>query len=457
MKARAAWQANPVMVKEFRSRMRGVRAFAILTATLLLLALASYLLYRTVLLTAGYGGMPLSPQVGQAIFAGLAFLELVAICFLTPALTAGAISGERESQTYEMLLSTPLPPASILRGKLVSALGYVFLLIFASVPLASLAFTFGGITPRDLIKVPLVLLTVAVTVGVIGVFFSAWLQRTARATVLTYLLVLLVFFGSGAAYAFAGVLRQEVPPRWILVVNPASALFSALTPSIPGTNPVGVLGSLGMVLGGNLAYMDGAASTSTGIPRPLYHYSLVLYAAVALVLYLLATRLVKPVRRWRFTRSELLGAVALLLLLGGGAALAFGTTADRYEWADLPAVTTLASIPAFAAPVRVLEKSAVMAVPAPTSPEIGAAVPVVTLAPLPTPTGTPAASALAITPLLSLAAEDKRSQAEMAALYAAVVRQLLTVDSAFSDRLGASSGTGDGGTSPAGGLSDPHH
>ena len=40
---------NPIMVKELRSRMRGARAFVILTATLLLLGTVSYALYRIVL------------------------------------------------------------------------------------------------------------------------------------------------------------------------------------------------------------------------------------------------------------------------------------------------------------------------------------------------------------------------------------------------------------------------
>ena len=70
--------------------MRGARAFIILTGTLLLLGAVSYALYRIVLTTSRYSTTPVSPQIGQTLFVGLALLELMMVCFVTPALTAGA-------------------------------------------------------------------------------------------------------------------------------------------------------------------------------------------------------------------------------------------------------------------------------------------------------------------------------------------------------------------------------
>jgi len=294
---------NPIMVKELRSRMRGARAFVILTATLLLLGTVSYALYRIVLVTSRYSTSPLSPQIGQTLFFVLAFLELIMVCLLTPALTAGAISGEREKLTYEMLLATPLRPASILWGKLISALSYVLLLIFAAIPMASLVFIFGGVAPRDMVMALVILMAVAVMLGVVGIFMSTWLGRTGRATVLSYLVVLGLLIGPLFLYALVGVLRMEEPPRWILVPNPMSALFSALTPSVPDNGAAGVFGGLGMVLAGNLSVLSG---DQIKLLRPLYHYTLALYGAVALILYLLATRLMQPAharQKWRPSRD----------------------------------------------------------------------------------------------------------------------------------------------------------
>ena len=395
MRFRPSLGINPVVVKEFRSRMRGARAFVILTAVLLLLGAVSYALYRIVLATSRYANSPLSPQIGQALFTGLAFLELMMVCFITPAVTAGAISGEREKLTYEMLLATPLRSASILQGKLVSALSYVFLLIFAAVPMASLVFIFGGVSPGDMIKALVILLVVTVTLGVVGIFMSAWLGRTARATVLSYLVVLALLIGPLFVYIFVAVLRQTDPPRWILVPNPMSALFSALTPATAATGSAATFWAVGMVLGGNMGMMTG---NQTGIPRPLYHYTLPLYSAMTLVLYLLSTRLCQPTRRWRVGWKEVLAALAVFLLFGGAAALAFGATADRYEKVSI-----------FSAPT-----------PVPVVVERVVEVPVM-IPPPPVPTPTPAT-------LLTVPEDDQ------VAIYAAVVRQLVTVDHTFGDQ-----------------------
>ena len=175
---RTLLRANPIIVKELRSRMRGWRAFAVLTGALLLMGGISYLLYRIVLAATQYDSTPVSPQIGQAVFVGLMVVELMIVCFITPAVTAGSISGEREKLTYEMLLATPLRPASVLWGKLISALSYVFLLILAGIPMASLVFIFGGVALVDMVKSLVVLLATTVTLGVIGVFMSALLRRT---------------------------------------------------------------------------------------------------------------------------------------------------------------------------------------------------------------------------------------------------------------------------------------
>jgi len=399
--ARLRLVPNPIVVKELRSRMRGARAFAILTAVLLVLGGASYVLYRIVLTTSRYSSMPLSPQIGQALFVGLAFLELMMVAFVTPAVTAGAVSGEQEKQTYEMLLATPLRPGAILRGKLVASLGYVFLLIFAAVPMASVVFIFGGVAPRELLKALAVVTCVAVMLGVVGVFFSAWLGRTTRATVASYLFVLALLALPYVAYVLSGVIEQREPPRWLLLPSPVSALASAVAPANQGVNPSGVLGQFGWILGGGISLARSAVS-QVGPVRPLYHYTLPLYGGLSLVLYLLSVRLVRPTRRWGLRWREIAGAVALLLafaaLVGGGYLL----TRARYPSAGLtsPPVPTPEAVVVAPPGVKVVTQQQAVA-----------------LAPVSTPAFD---SAPGVTAALSAA--------DRAAIYATVVRQLYWTD-----------------------------
>jgi ABC-type transport system involved in multi-copper enzyme maturation permease subunit len=338
-------------VKELRSRMRGARGFITLTITLLLSAGVMYGLLQIMLALSSNSTGILSPSIGQSMFTVLAFLELFMVCAITPAVTAGAISGEREKLTYEMLQSTPLSTASIVWGKLVSALSYVFLLLFAAVPLASLVFIFGGVTPRDMLKVLLMLVMLAVSFGVLGLFMSALFGRTGRATVASFLVVLGLMFVPLLVAVAVSVVRQGVPPRWILAPSPISMLSSVLAPAAGPNSP---LGGIIPNLGGWFMNQAITPISQTSIPRPLYHYSLPLYAGVTLVLYLLTTRLLQPAHRWWLNKKEILVGVGLVFGLAALVAGGYFSTASHYEWVRVTPsnVQPLPTEPAVAVPAQ---------------------------------------------------------------------------------------------------------
>ncbi len=404
-------RVNPIIVKELRSRMRGGRAFITLTVILLVMAGIMYAMLQIILANARYSNI-MSPQVGQAMFAALVYLELFMICAITPAVTSGAISSEKEKQTYEMLMATPLSPTSILWGKMVSAMSYVLLLLFAGVPLASLVFIFGGVAPREMIRSLLVLLIVAGTLGILGMFYSALFGRTGRATVASFITVVLMMVGPLFLAVLVGVLRQSEPPRWILAPSPISALSAALSTSM---NQNG-MGSIFWILGG-VFNMGIDTISMNGIPRPLYHYSIAIYAVLGLVLYLLATRLVRPTRRWSIRRNELIGGLLLVLIVGGTILAAYLITAPRYEWTAKPA----SELPVFDPPRPGIA-------PVPAEPVREEVVGVEKIPLTPTPTGHPGTNAAAP------ASFDALNIDKQAEIYAAVARQIYLVDHTFGDQ-----------------------
>lgn len=328
MNSHAHWEINPIIVKELRSRMRGGRAFAVLTGALILLAAFGYAIYRIALVAMLYTSTPLSPQVGQLLFSGLAFMELMIIAAITPAVTGMSISSENEKQTYEMLLATPLSPSSILWGKLVGTLGYVFVLIFTAIPLASLVFVFGGVAIREMVKALIVLVIVAVMFGVIGLFSSVLFGRSGRSIAFAYLAVVFMLFGPLVIGAGAGILNQSNPPRWMLTISPLSALASALAPSVNFQ----YLSGMFWMLGNPLSWIAGGPAISfTSIPRPLYHYSLPLYLGITLALYLIASRLVHPARRWQINWAEAVVGIVLIVGFLGIVTVGYAATSNRYE------------------------------------------------------------------------------------------------------------------------------
>src|SRR6478735_3320944 len=203
---RAFGGISAIGAKELRGRMRGRRAFVILTIYLLLLGgfawMVELLMERS--FTNGFGSSAAyaSASIGQGIFAAILMLETLQVVFLTPAATAGAISLEREKQTLDMLITTPISSLAIVIGKLLSALTYVFLLIVASVPLTAVVFVYGGVGPDDVLRGYLVLLVTAIGLGSFGLLCSSLVRRTQAATAIAIFGVLSITVGSIFVLAF---------------------------------------------------------------------------------------------------------------------------------------------------------------------------------------------------------------------------------------------------------------
>ena len=185
---------NPVILKELRGRMRGRQAFVLLTVYLGLIAVFIVLVYNLLGLTSSITWDPSARQgAGKAIFGTVVMLELLLLSFIAPGLTAGAITSERERQTFEILRTTLLSARSLVLGKLSSALSYLLLLIIAALPIQSLAFLLGGVGLGEMVASSLMLVVTAVFFCTLGIFFSSFMKRTLTATVASYAVILLSF------------------------------------------------------------------------------------------------------------------------------------------------------------------------------------------------------------------------------------------------------------------------
>lgn len=180
--------ANPVLIKEMRARMRGIRAYILLAIYLIILAVITYVCFSTSVLHGGkfsYYARPNS-EVGRGIFIGLSMVQMFLIMVVAPAFLVGAITLEREQKTYNLLRATPLEPRTIVEGKLVSSLSYVFLLLISSIPLAFLVSLLGGLAPGEVFKVYAVIMATALSLGMVGLGCSVTFSKTSVATAVFY-------------------------------------------------------------------------------------------------------------------------------------------------------------------------------------------------------------------------------------------------------------------------------
>lgn len=206
LRDRTLLRANPVAQKELRERMRGGRAFAVMTVYLMLMSAVAVLLFLlNTPTTAGFTSS-VTGSLGRNLFAGIVGLELMLIIFIAPAFTAGAVTGERERKTFDLLQITLLPRPSFIVGKLESALGYIFLLLLAAIPLQSIAFLFGGVSETELFLSFVILAVTAITMSTVGIFFSTIVDKTITASVRAYGLAMGMIIGvpliGGAFIAF---------------------------------------------------------------------------------------------------------------------------------------------------------------------------------------------------------------------------------------------------------------
>ncbi|WP_333645501.1 ABC transporter permease [Lacrimispora sp.] len=193
---------NPVYKRETTVSARSFRLALILMLFNAVLALVVMLNMYSVL-----ERVKLTAEIQYSSFTNLyvfvAVVEFVMLMFIMPALTAGSISGERERQTLDLLLTTVMKPWEIIWGKLTSSFATMFLLILSSFPLLAVSFVYGGVMYYDVFLLLLCYLAVALLCGSMGICFSSLFKRSTIATVVSYGVLIIIAAGTYAVNVFA--------------------------------------------------------------------------------------------------------------------------------------------------------------------------------------------------------------------------------------------------------------
>ncbi len=286
---------NPVTVKELRGRMRGRKAFVVLTVYLLAMSLFVLLIYAAFAANSSDPFGPNARDVGKAIFAAIVGVQGFLVIFVGPAYTAGAITGEKERQTYDLLRTTLLTAKRFVSGKLLSSLAYVFLLIVAAIPLQSIAFLLGGVSFVELLVSQIVLLAAAVSFAMWGLFCSARFRSTMAASVATFggalFVTLITPMLAGLALAIVSpFLAASAALSWV----GEAALVYVLTLLAATNLPATVLTSEFFFLdsGAVFLYEESIAGRTIYLPSPWFLFVL-FYSLLALFLYWLTVRKVR--------------------------------------------------------------------------------------------------------------------------------------------------------------------
>ncbi len=226
-----------LLSKELRSRLRRERFVWVVIAYLLIMALLGFgFLQRENAFSGGYQVYLLS-QIGAQLYALFSFVELFLIIFIAPAFTSTAINGEKERQTFDLLLCSKLSAFSLLAGKLIAGLANVLLLIAASIPLFSLVFFFGGVAPAQVLSTLVVFVMTALLAGTFSLFCSTVLRRPTISTAVAYAFSVLWMFSYWIVYFLVGnslliTSRWFIWVQWLNASNPITAVNSTVSSGI---------------------------------------------------------------------------------------------------------------------------------------------------------------------------------------------------------------------------------
>lgn len=227
--------------KELIVNVRGIRIVILMVIFNCVLALIGLISFNQVISDAKYYGKIDYDLIVQ-LYVWLIAFESILLAFIVPALAAGSISGERERQTLDILLSSSLSTWSIVSGKLISCILSVVLLIVSSIPALSLIYVFGGVGFREMLQTVFFLIYLAFCAGCVGIFCSSVFKKTTSATVSSYGMLLLIGLGTVILY-FIMEMIQSAKGNYdteaymmILLVNPAFTMVYVLMRQIGGAD-----------------------------------------------------------------------------------------------------------------------------------------------------------------------------------------------------------------------------
>lgn len=186
-------RVNPIVKKDLQVSVRSMRMSWGLFAYEAVLALAFMLALLLIQTESNYIYSGNIYGYLVYLFPVLAVTQVCIVALIAPIITASSISGEKERQTFDIMLTTCMSPFSIVLGKMLSAVLRIMFFVAASMPVMSLAFVVGGLSWSTLFYFLLAIILLSVFAGSVGVFCSAFCKRSITSVILSFVVYFVIF------------------------------------------------------------------------------------------------------------------------------------------------------------------------------------------------------------------------------------------------------------------------
>ena len=166
------------------------------------------------------------------LFTNASYLQLSLVALLAPIFTAGAITQEKDSQTYDILLTTPLSNGQIILGTLLSRVFFIVALLLSGLPIFSVTRIFGGVGIDNILTSFGIAAATAFLTGAMAVAIATFRLGTRRTIFFFYIAIIGFLVGGFVLDNFAWFQIPGQPTinnldshiSWFTAIHPFLAL-----------------------------------------------------------------------------------------------------------------------------------------------------------------------------------------------------------------------------------------
>jgi ABC-type transport system involved in multi-copper enzyme maturation permease subunit len=172
----------------------------------------------------------------------LALTQIGILGVVIPINTASSISGEKERQTFDIMMTTSMTPFSVIMGKVISAMIDGMSFVVAGLPIMALAFVIGGVSWSYLFKFLAIALLVSLFSSSIGIMCSSLCKKSITAVTMSYGIYIVFFVVTVIPYWISQIMGiNKGIFKWLsealFIINPVNYLEEFFVWIMGGSSP----------------------------------------------------------------------------------------------------------------------------------------------------------------------------------------------------------------------------
>ncbi len=245
--------ANPILVRVVTTGGKRNRHLWVRAGYLAAL-IAVFVLFGGLLLNSTSQSLAELAKQSTRTFMYVSVMQLLLMSFIAPVFCAAAITQEKDSNTFHILLTTPLTNGQIVLGSLFSRLYFVWVLLLSGLPVFCITMLYGGVTVTEVFESFGLAACTGLITGSIAIMIS-FLKVGTRRTIFSFFVGIAIYLLGGLLIGLSpwgqlataplgpeiGLTSQQYRMSWLSAAHPFLALL-VVTGQTPAPDPAAVAG-----------------------------------------------------------------------------------------------------------------------------------------------------------------------------------------------------------------------